>query len=453
MKRNYVLAVLAVVVMASFAASTAKAEQAYDLAWARQIGTTSYDYGESVAVDGLGNAYISGYTQGSLGGPFAGGFADAFLAKYDSSGSLLWTRQMGTTGQDGSYSVAVDGLGTAYISGETWGSLGGPNAGGNDAFLAKYDSSGSLLWTRQVGTTDHDWSSSVALDGLGNAYISGGTTGSLGGPNAGFEDAFLAKYDASGSLLWTSQMGTTAGDFSRSVAVDGLGNAYISGWTGGSLGGPNAGQSDAFLVKYDSSGSLLWTRQIGTTANDLSFSVAVDGLGNAYISGATYGSLGGPNAGYYDAFLAKYDSSGSLLWTSQIGTTAYDYSWSVAVDGSGNAYISGDTSGGLGGPPVGWTDAFLAKYDSSGSLLWTRQIGTTNGDWSSSSSVALDGSGNAYISGYTGGSLGGPNAGGGDAFLAKFSAPIPEPGTVFMIMSAAVGFAGIAARRVRRMKA
>ena len=81
MKRNYVLAVLAVVVMASFAASTAKAEQAYDLAWARQIGTTSYDYGESVAVDGLGNAYISGYTGGSLGGPSAG-YRDAFLAKY-----------------------------------------------------------------------------------------------------------------------------------------------------------------------------------------------------------------------------------------------------------------------------------------------------------------------------------------------------------------------------------
>jgi hypothetical protein len=137
MKRNYVLAVLAVVVIGSFAASMARAEQAYDLAWVRQMGTTANDYSNSVAVDGLGNVYISGYTNGSLGGPNAG-YEDAFLAKYDSSGSLLWTRQMGTTAWDGSYSVAVDGLGNAYISGYTGGSLGGPSAGYRDAFLAKY---------------------------------------------------------------------------------------------------------------------------------------------------------------------------------------------------------------------------------------------------------------------------------------------------------------------------
>ena len=256
-------------------------------------------------------------------------------------------------------------------------------------------------------------------------------------------------------LAWARQIGTTTDDYGQSVAVDGSGNAYISGYTYGSLGEPNAGLFDAFLAKYDSSGSVLWTRQIGTTANDESCSVAVDGSGNAYISGWTYGSLGGPNAGDGDVFLAKYDSSGLLLWTRQIGTTTWDVSQSVAVDGLGNAYISGYTYGSLGGPNPnpGYADAFLAKYNSSGSLLWTRQIGTSADD--GSGSVAVDGLGNAYISGETYGSLGGPNpnTGSGDAFLAKFSAPtavVPEPGTVFMIASTVVGFAGIAVRRMRR---
>jgi len=434
--------------LVTFAAYAAEAP--YDLEWARQIGTASDDVSYSVAVDGLGNAYIGGYTKGSLGGPNTGYTTDAFLAKYDSSGTLLWTRQIGTTVYDYGQSVAVDGLGNAYISGKTGGSLGGPNAGGDDAFLAKYDSSGTLLWTRQIGTMSFDWSYSVAVDGLGNAScISGTTSGSLGGPNAGGQDAFLAKYDSSGALLWTRQIGTTSSDFSYSVAADGLGNAYISGYTWGSLGGPNAGSYDMFLAKYDSSGALLWTRQMGTAASDYSRSVAVDGLGNAYISGKTGGSLGGLNAGGDDAFLAKYDSSGALLWTRQIGSADDDYSYSVAVDGLGNAYISGGTQGNLGGPNAGKYDAFLAKYNSSGALLWSRQIGSADDDYSYS--VAVDGLGTAYISGATSGSLGGPNAGKYDAFLAKFSVPtatavVPEPGTVFMIASAVFSLAAMAAR-------
>jgi hypothetical protein len=117
----------------------------------------------------------------------------------------------------------------------------------------------------------------------------------------------------------------------------------------------------------------------------------------------------------------------------------------------GNAYISGWTYGSLGGPNAGIVDAFLAKYDSSGALLWTRQVGTTSFD--SGQSVAVDGLGNAYISGETWGSLGGPNAGSSDAFLVKFSAPtavVPEPGTMFMMASAAVGLAGIAFRKMRK---
>jgi phage gpG-like protein len=193
-----------------------------------------------------------------------------------------------------------------YISGYTDGSLGGSNAGPPDAFLTKYDASGVLEWSRQIGTPSYDYSNSVAVDGAGGVYISGHAWGSLGGPTAGDYDAFLVKYDASGVLQWSRQIGTSSQDGSYSVAADGAGGVYITGWTKGGFGEPNAGYDDAFLVKYDDSGNLLWSRQLGTSSYDYGNSVAVDGAGGVYISGHTWGSLGGPNAGGCDAFLVKY---------------------------------------------------------------------------------------------------------------------------------------------------
>ncbi|MBM4031436.1 MAG: choice-of-anchor D domain-containing protein [Planctomycetes bacterium] len=391
------------------------------LAWTRQVGTSSDDRSYGVSADGLGNLYISGFTFGSLGGPNAGS-NDAFLTKYDSAGTLLWSRQVGTGANDLSYGVSADGLGNVYISGFTFGSLGGPNAGLRDALLVKYDAAGTLQWSRQVGTAENEVAYGVSADGLGNVYISGYTRGSLGGPNAGNADPFLTKYDAAGTLQWSRQAGTASDDYSYGVSADGSGNVYISGHTTGSLGGPNAGLRDAFLTKYDSAGTLLWSRQVGTAAWDESCGVSADGLGNVYISGDTLGSLGGPNAGSYDAFLTKYDAAGTLLWSRQVGTAAWDESYGVSADGLGNVYISGYTGGSLGGPNAGSYDAFLTKYDSAGTLQWSRQVGTPSDD--RSRGVSTDGSGNVYISGPTLGSLGGPNAGGEDAFLASYGEPI-----------------------------
>ncbi len=173
-----------------------------------------------------------------------------------------------------------------------------------------------LEWTEQLGTDSDDWGLGVSADSLGNVYISGLTYGSLGGPNAGQSDAFVAKYDASGALQWTEQLGTANWDESYGVSADSLGNVYISGLTYGSLGGPNAGTNDTFLAKYDAAGALQWIEQLGTGSPDASYGVSADLAGNVYISGSTEGSLGGPNAGGIDAFVAKYaipePSSGTL---------------------------------------------------------------------------------------------------------------------------------------------
>jgi hypothetical protein len=119
---------------------------------------------------------------------------------------------------------------------------------------------------------------------------------------------------------------------------------------------------DIFLVNYDASGALLWTRQFGSAGADYACGIAVDGAGNPYITGFTDGSLGGPSAGYLDVYLAKCDPSGNELWFRQIGTALYDRAYGVALDAVGNAYITGSTAGTLGGTSVGGIDLFLAKY-------------------------------------------------------------------------------------------
>lgn len=391
--------------------------RAVTLEWTRKIGNT-YAYGGIVSADSAGNVYITGTIDINFG--------DAILAKYDAAGNLQWTRQLGTSTEEESRGVSVDGLGNVYISGVTRGSLGGPNAGFPDAFVAKYDAAGNHLWSRQLGTSDVDFGERVSADSLGNVYISGATSGSLGGTNAGSRDAFVSRYDADGNLQWTRQLRTSGEDYGFGISTDGLGNVYLSGRTYGSLGGPNAGDSDAFLAKFDVAGNQTWVRQLGTSGYDGSSDIVSDGTGNTYITGTTWGSLGGPAAGGGDAFLAKYDVAGNQKWVRQLGSSTIDEGYSVSTDGLGNVFISGFTYGSLGGPNTGNRDAFVAKYDVFGELLWTRQIGTSAYD--ESHGVSTDGHGNIFIGGVTGGNLGGTNASGSAAFLAKYSDAPGPPG-------------------------
>ena len=155
----------------------------------------------------------------------------------------------------------------------------------------------STVWTRQFGTDADDQGWGLGVDASENVYISGQTAGNLGGTNAGQRDAYLVKYDAHGTLQWTHQFGTSLTDIGEGIAVDTAGNSFVCGLTNGNLAGTNAGQGDGFLVKYDNAGNQVWSRQFGTSGYDEASSVAIDNLGNVYVSGNTTGSLGGPNAG------------------------------------------------------------------------------------------------------------------------------------------------------------
>lgn len=400
--------------------------------WIRQLGTSGNEFSYSVAVDGLGNVYITGGTDGDLGGDSAGS-SDAFVSKYDASGSLQWIKQFGSSGYDVSYDISVDVLGNIYVSGTAGGSFGGSShAGAEDMFLNKYDTSGTLCWTQQMGTGTSDTSYSVSPDNLGNVYIAGTTRGSLGCPNLGGEDLLLCKYKDSGELCWIKQWGSSDYDLSWDTATDSLGNIYVSGYTQGTLPGESsAGGIDAFLSKFNGKGELLWTEQFGTDSEDGNFGVSVDGLGNVYVSGVTDGNLGGTNQGAYDAYVRKYDTSGTLLWTEQLGTANEDGSYDVSADGLGNVYITGITEGSLGGPNIGSLDVFISKYNDMGELLWTEQFGTDTVDYCQS--LVADGSGNIYFSGYTYGTFGGNSHGNLDAFVGKIS-DVPEPSTLLMVV-------------------
>lgn len=157
----------------------------------------------------------------------------------------------------------------------------------------------TVSWKRQLGSSGEDVSYDVATDSLGNVYITGGTDGSLAGPNNAGRDGWVAKYNSSGALVWKQQLGLL-GDVVefRSVATDSLGNVYVSGVTNGSFARAHQGGfTDAVVVKYNSSGNLVWKRQLGASTNDESLGVATDNNGNIYISGETTGSLGGVHQG------------------------------------------------------------------------------------------------------------------------------------------------------------
>jgi hypothetical protein len=224
---------------------------------------------KGVAVDSSNNIYVTGYTDGGLDGNSSSGKQDFFLTKYNSSGTKEWTKQEGSSGDDFAYGVAVDSSDNIYVTGYTDKKFHGNNNSGRfDIFLVKYNSSGTKQWTQQLGTPTFEEGNGVAVDSSDNIYVSGWTRGKLD-TYAGGDDAIVLKYNSSGTKQWTRQFGapsfleksqynsssqmTTSEDKGIGVAVDSSGNIYVTGNTeGGMDGNTNSGKNDIFLVKYNS---------------------------------------------------------------------------------------------------------------------------------------------------------------------------------------------------------
>jgi hypothetical protein len=218
--------------------------------WTRQFGTSSSDETFGIATDASGNVYAAGFTVGDLDGDNAG-FADAFIRSYDRDGHHRWTRQFGTSDYDRAQGVATDAAGNVYATGQTQGKFEDSNFGGRDVFIRSYDSAGNGRWTRQFGTSGNDGGYGITTGADGHVYATGSTLGALEGSNFGGIDVFIRSYDSSGTLRWTRQFGTPSDDGASDLAVGANGDLYVVGETLGQMTTTAAaGSYDAYVRKY-----------------------------------------------------------------------------------------------------------------------------------------------------------------------------------------------------------
>jgi hypothetical protein len=352
------------------------------LVYSTYLGGSAFDIGNGIAVDTSGNAYVTGSTNSSnfptmnpLQPANAGG-PDVFVAKFNPTGSaLVYSTYLGGSGDDRSYGIAVDSSGDAYLTGSTdstdfptMNPLQPANAGGGDLFVTKLNPTGSaLVYSTYLGGTGVDYGYNIATDSLGNAYVTGQTFSTdfptinpLQPANAGNGDLFVTKLNPTGSALaYSTYLGGSDYDIGEGIAVDSSGNAYVTGITVSTdfptmnpLQPANAGGGDVFVTELNPAGSaLVYSTYLGGSGSDGGYSITVDSSGNAYVTGQT-SSTDFPtlnpwqpaNAGKVDVFVTKLNPAGSaLVYSTYLGGSEDDFGHGIAVDSTGNASLAGWT--------------------------------------------------------------------------------------------------------------
>ena len=438
------------------------------LTYSTYLGGSSGAFGNAIAADSTGNAYVTGGTTSTdfptknPAQATQGGNTDVFVSKFDPTGStLIYSTYLGGVGDEAGASIAVDASGNVYVTGYTASQnfpvkspIQATTGGGSDAFVAKLDSTGSvLIYSTYLGGNGNDSGNGIAADLSGNAYVAG-KTGSVNFPtknalqpaSGGGDDAFIAKLDPAGSaLVYSTYLGGSFMDEARGIAVDAAGNAYVAGDTA-SANFPTknpfqlalGGTTDAFLVKIDPTGSaLVYSTYLGGGAFDQGNGVTVDVSGNAYVIGQTSSTnfptknplQGVLNGSIYNgnAFVTKFDPTGSaLVFSTYLGGSGNenggDIGEGIAVDSTGNTYVAGLTSSsdfplsnpiqssfvsqscdyyGYGPYTCGNT-AFVTELNAAGSsLVFSTYVGAVSGNFEDGRGIAVDPAGNVYIAGFT----------------------------------------------------
>jgi len=467
------------------------------LSYSSYLGGSGLDQGKGVAVDSIGNIYVVGQTA-SADFPKSGKSStdtDAFVAKFNAGGTLQYASFLGGSGTDRGFTIAVDNTNSAvYVSGDT-DSIDFPvtdatgNKGGIDAFIAKLSSVDLTPgFASYLGGSKAEEALGIAVDSAGNAYVAGATlsadfpitvggafnVGSTGdncddpsnpGTKIPCSDAYVVKYDASGVKQYATFLGGYFEDAATAIAVNNVGEAYVTGITystdllpAGSTGFQlqhAGGFGDAYVLKLDGAGSVIYGTYLGGGGWDQGQAIALDNSGNVYVAGATNsGSNSTPlplinalqqqyGGGSYDAFVAKIapanPATSQLQYLSYLGGEGKDFAFGIAVDATGYAYVVGETtstdfpldtplqSAWFGSGQNNWGDAFIAKIDKAGYFLnWSTYLGGGDDDWANS--VVLDGSGGIYVAGSsfstdfpTENPFQPSSAGNGDALLFKLS--------------------------------
>jgi hypothetical protein len=421
--------------------------------WSKGFGDAVSQFGNAVAVDGSKNVILGGDFYGTIdlgGGPLtSAGAYDIYLAAFTPGGAHVWSKSFGDPSEQVIQGVAVDGSGNIVIAGYFNGTIdfgGGAlvSAGLRDVFVAKFASDGSYLWAERFGDADYQAANALAVDSNGNIIIAGVMMGSVnfgGGTltGAGAWDIFAAKLDPDGGHIWSGRVGDGNNQYAPAVAVDHADNVILAGYFNGTVdfgGGPltSAGAEDIYVAKYTAGGAYLWSRSFGDASTmQEAWGVTADGSNNVVVVGYFTGDVdfgGGPLStdGQPEIFVAKLDTDGGHLWSKQFGDAYAQYAWDVACDPADNVLIAGGFSGAVdfGGGALtsaGASDAYLAKLGPGGNYIWAKRAG--DAAYQAAQALAVDVSGNAVLAGYFAGAIdfGGAaltSAGNEDAFVAKF---------------------------------
>ncbi len=351
-----------------------------DTAWTRRYNGpgNNYDIAYAIAVDSSGNVYVTGYSYGS------GTSADYTTIKYNANGDTQWVRRYNGPGNDWdrTFAIAVDGQSNVYVTGESYSS-----STNNDYATVKYNSAGVEQWVRRYSGpgNNYDAAYAIAVDSSGNVYV----TGYFYSPTSSYDYATI-KYNSAGETLWVRKYNDldNNNDQAISLALDGQGNVYVTGYSYG----PTTSY-DYTTIKYNLAGDTAWVRRYNGPGNtdDQPYAIAVDGQDNIYVTGSSSN----------DYATVKYDSAGVQEWVQTYDGpgNSNDRATSLAVNGQGNVYVTG-LSGGSGT----YSDYATIKYNSTGVQQWVQRYDGPGNYYDNANAIALDGSGNVYVTGYSNGS-------------------------------------------------
>ncbi len=463
--------------------------------WATYFGGNNDDRANGVAINSLGEPVITGFTSSATGlatsGAYQtsyGGNIDVFVAKFNTSGACLWATYFGGPDIENGIDITVDLNDNILITGYTLSATGIATTGAHqtsfgggttygDAFIVKFNTAGIRLWATYYGGNNDDYGNGIVCDKIGNIFLTGFTTsdypvqsiatsGAFQTIFSGGSDAIIVKFNASGVRQWGTYYGNIFPDYGCKIAMDSLGNLAVSGITycdsgmvtPASFKTQYSGNGDAFLLKMTQAGNRLWCTYFGGSGYDYGIDIAFDRSGNIFMTGSTNSDSGIAYTGGHqmiksalgDAYLAKFNAAGSIVWSTYYGSKNEEGAFAISTDPENNIIITGFTNSDSGMVSTlvhqaafgGTHDVFLAKYNSVGNKLWSTYYGSGNAD--EGTGIACDSMGTIFVSGITSstGNIASQgayrttyNGGAFDAFLAAFT----KNGGLFTLKNNTIG--------------
>ncbi|MBZ4190419.1 hypothetical protein [Niabella beijingensis] len=356
-----------------------------NLLWSKSFGGPAVEYARSIAIDAAGNVYIAGQFNGTVDfnpGPgtanlTGAGATDVFICKLDANGNYVWAKNMGGTGVEDVYGIALDDSANVYTTGDfalTGDYDPGPgvanltSAGGTDIFVSKLDFAGNYVWAKSMGGPMSETGEDITTDAAGNVYTTGlfsatadfdPGSGAANLTSAGNSDIFISKLNREGIYIWAKSMGGSSGDNAAAIALDAAGYIYTTGFFsatadfdpgGGAANLTSAGSSDIFISKLNREGIYIWAKSMGGAGTDNAVTLATDLRGNVYTTGRFAGTVDfDPDAGVYnlsssgvnDIFFSRLNSNGNHMWARSIVTATDNVARGMIIDAAGNLHAAG----------------------------------------------------------------------------------------------------------------